>query len=784
MLFDHISCTGGRLRAPSPPRRPLARGLLLLALAAVLAAPRGTAAQVGLPPAQTPAEQSAPEAEPAAEEVKILIATLEEEQARARLVAQLRLMLAAQEAAEPSKPDAGGATAEALKQISGEMAQISNELVVAATGLEDLPDIGEWLRQQASSPERRALWAQVLGNLALTIGLGYAALWLARLALLRPRRRLADRSPERPWVRLPLLALAAVLDLAPIAAFAATAFLTLGALSPLPTTRLVALAWFHAIILVHLAQVLARAVFAAGTPTLRLSQLSDVAARQGESWVRRFALVGVYGYFGIQAGGFLELPAAGFDALMRLLGLVLTFMLAALILRLRTPVARWIRGIEGKTMWRLRGRLAAVWHILALLYVALLYGIWALQVNDGATTMLRGTALSVVTLILAAWAVTSVGDSGRPCVSPQPVPRTIPQKLRRRLIRYVPALRAAARWLIQITAVLAFLQAWGVPSFAWFAQDPGRVLALTATSLVLTLLVALFVWEGSSLAISAYLAEHDNRAGLPPLHSARTRTLLSVARTALTVVLSVVTILIVLSEIGVNIAPLLAAAGVLGLAVGFGSQQLVKDLITGFFILLEDVFSVGDVIKVGERAGLVEEVSIRTVRLRDLAGTVHTIPFSTIDSVSNLTKEFAFHVFDIGVAYREDVDQVMDTLREIGAEMRADPNFGDLILDDLEVFGLDAFADSALVIKGRIKTRPIKQWEVGREFNRHVKARFAELDIEIPFPHRTLYFGVDKDRTATQIRVQTESAPRPAAEDEDSVRDLVDRVHDAIVPET
>jgi hypothetical protein len=123
----------------------------------------------------------------------------------------------------------------------------------------------------------------VLGNLALTIGLGYAALWLARLALLRPHRRLADRSPERPWVRLPLLALAAVLDLAPIAVFAATAYLTLGALSPLPTTRLVALAWFHAIILVHLAQVLARAVFAAGTPTLRLSQLGDAAARQGET---------------------------------------------------------------------------------------------------------------------------------------------------------------------------------------------------------------------------------------------------------------------------------------------------------------------------------------------------------------------------------------------------------------------------------------------------------------------------------------------------------------------
>jgi small conductance mechanosensitive channel len=204
-----------------------------------------------------------------------------------------------------------------------------------------------------------------------------------------------------------------------------------------------------------------------------------------------------------------------------------------------------------------------------------------------------------------------------------------------------------------------------------------------------------------------------------------------------------------------------AAAGVLGLAVGFGSQKLIQDLITGFFILLEDIFSVGDVVKVGDTAGLVEAVSIRNVRLRDLSGTVHTVPFSTIDRISNLTKEFSFHVFDLGVAYREDVDQVTGILHEIGAEMRADPYFGDLILDDLEVFGLDAFADSAVVVKGRIKTLPIKQWEVGRELNRRIKARFDALDIEIPFPHRTLYFGIGKGGRAPPAHVLEQPTPGP-----------------------
>jgi len=678
-------------------------------------------------------------------------------------------MLAAKRADEPDEPTAGDATAEALRQISSEITEISNDLVVATAGLEDLPEIWNWLHQQVQSNDRQALWVQVLGNLALTIGLGYAALWLVRLALLRPRRRLATQTPER-WVRLPLLTSAAILDLIPISAFAAIAYLALGALSPMPTTRLVALAWVHAVILVHLAQVLARAVFAAGSPGLRLPQVDDAAAGQGETWVRRFALVGIYGYFGIQAAVFVGLPPGGFDALVRVLALVILAMLALLIVQLRAPVARWIHGSEDGPLAELRGRLAAVWHIPALLYLAVLYSIWALQVPSAATTMLQGTVLSVLSLGLAAGADRLADRTIRPTLSPMQAPRAIPQKLRHRLQRYLPALRAGIRRLIQITAVIAILQAWGVPSFAWFTEHPGRTLALTAASLVLIVVLALSVWEGASLVISNYLAEHDDRAELSPLRSARTRTLLSVARTALMVTLSVVTVLLVLSQLGINIAPLLAAAGVLGLAVGVGSQKLVQDLITGFFILLEDVFSVGDVIKVGDRAGLVEAGSIRNVRLRDLAGTVHVIPFSTIDTVSNLTKEFSFHVFDIGVAYREDVDEVTDALQEIGVEMRADPYFGGLILDDLEVFGLDAFADSPLVIKGRIKTLPIKQWEVGRELNRRVKARFVELDIEIPFPHRTLYFGVDKEGKAPPVRVRTESTSRPAEEQEKAVR--------------
>jgi small conductance mechanosensitive channel len=204
----------------------------------------------------------------------------------------------------------------------------------------------------------------------------------------------------------------------------------------------------------------------------------------------------------------------------------------------------------------------------------------------------------------------------------------------------------------------------------------------------------------------------------------------------------------ILSELGLNIAPLLAGAGVVGLAIGFGAQKLVQDVINGAFILFQDLMSVGDVVRLGERAGVVEALSIRTVRLRDLAGVVHTIPFNSIEAVSNLTREFSFHVFDIGIAYREDVDEVIEIIKAVGEELQSDAEIGPLVLEPLEVFGLDQFGDSAIVIKGRIKTKPIKQWQVGRAFNRLIKRRFDENNIEIPFPHQTLYFGQDKDGSA------------------------------------
>ncbi len=221
----------------------------------------------------------------------------------------------------------------------------------------------------------------------------------------------------------------------------------------------------------------------------------------------------------------------------------------------------------------------------------------------------------------------------------------------------------------------------------------------------------------------------------------RADTLAGILQKVVTVLIVVAAIIMSLNELGFNIAPLLASAGIVGLAVGFGAQTLVKDVVTGFFMLLENHIRVGDIVGINGTGGVVEEINIRTTVLRDLSGTVHVFPNGSIETLSNRTREFSFFVFDVGVAYKEDTDRVNEVLMEVSADLCADPEYQPFILEPLEILGVDQFGDSAVVIKARIKTVPGKQWFVGRQANRRIKKAFDEKGIEIPFPHRSLYVG-------------------------------------------
>lgn len=234
----------------------------------------------------------------------------------------------------------------------------------------------------------------------------------------------------------------------------------------------------------------------------------------------------------------------------------------------------------------------------------------------------------------------------------------------------------------------------------------------------------------------------------------RVDTLLSVTRSASKAALWTVVGMIILRKIGIDIAPLLAGAGIAGIAIGFGAQELVRDFISGFFILLENQIRTGDVAIINETGGLVERISLRTTVLRDLSGTVHIFQNGKINSLSNMTKGWSGAVFDIGVAYKENTDRVVTVMKDVADNLATDPEFAPLINEPIEIFGVDNFGASEVTIKARFKTKPIQQWTVAREYRRRLKQAFDRENIEIPFPHRTLYWG-DKiappgDRPAEQ----------------------------------
>lgn len=224
-------------------------------------------------------------------------------------------------------------------------------------------------------------------------------------------------------------------------------------------------------------------------------------------------------------------------------------------------------------------------------------------------------------------------------------------------------------------------------------------------------------------------------------HNKRVDTLSGIVRKTGQILIWGVVLMLILLQVGLDIAPLIASAGILGLAVGFGAQELVRDVITGFFMLLENQIRVGDVAIVNGTGGLVERIGLRTVVLRDLAGTVHVFQNGKISTLANMTKDWSAMVFDIGVAYKEDTDVASRVMAEVAEELMRDEKFTDKILEPMEIFGVDSFGDSAVVIKARFKTQPIEQWNVGREYNRRLKKAFDAQGIEIPFPHRTIYWG-------------------------------------------
>ena len=307
-------------------------------------------------------------------------------------------------------------------------------------------------------------------------------------------------------------------------------------------------------------------------------------------------------------------------------------------------------------------------------------------------------------------------------------------------------IRHAIEAVAGVAAVIIILRGVGfegLPRLSWedvvvWLTGPGiRIILVLAGSYAVTRVAHLLIERLHLFVTSAgegpatEIAERKKRA----------ETLRYILSGAVTTLIMIIAVLIVLRELGVDITPIITTAGIGGLAVGFGAQNLVRDIISGFFVLLEDQVRVGDVATINGKTGVVEAIRLRTIVLRSLNGTVHVIPNGAITELSNLTKDYSYAVLDVGVAYKENIDEVMEVLEEIGAELCSDPEYSKNLLGPLEIFGVDSLGDSAVTVRTRIKTVPITQWGIARELRRRIKNTFDAKGIEIPFPHVSIYMG-------------------------------------------
>ncbi len=252
---------------------------------------------------------------------------------------------------------------------------------------------------------------------------------------------------------------------------------------------------------------------------------------------------------------------------------------------------------------------------------------------------------------------------------------------------------------------------------------------------LLIIVMAYALVRVTSLLVRRFEYEMTLGVGLDALERAkRARTLGSVVRNVVTALVIGVAVLMVLQQFGLDISPVLTGAGIVGLAVGFGAQSLVRDIISGFFLILENQVRVGDVAAINGTAGLVESINLRTIVLRDIEGTVHVFPNGSINTLANKTKDFSYYVVDLAVSYYDDTDRLAAVLREVGADLQADAVFGPSILAPLDILGVDEFGEWAVKMKIRIKTVPLKQWDVGRELRRRIVKAFTDQGFSVPFP--------------------------------------------------
>ncbi len=749
--------------------------------AAVPAQAPGTTPAGTTPPGTTPAGALSPE------QAKAVLDTLNDPKKRAAFAATLEALTKGQtvpppaappdtpQADTPAQPAQPGIAiqlapdslgAQVLLTASGFLNDATRDLSRAIETMQSIPLLWSWSVVMVTNPLGRELLADAGWRLLATLAVAFAVAEALRFLLRRPMARVLrlgqpeaaeDEDPEAraehgaiepppprrgrdgALRRLGLGLARFGLSMVPVLGLLVAGHLAAASrLGGAESSRLVILAVLDAIVVSQTLLAVLTLLFMPDPPGLRLFAMRPSAGAYLMRWGRRLILIGVPGYTIGEVALLLGLSAPAHDVLQKTVGLVLVICLAIIVVQRRRQGRRWLSAPPEATgvVAGFRNVLARYWYWIALFFLAAAWLAWILRAPDAISRTLWYFVATASVVLIAAIARTAVVSLLRP-VQPGGVPdddsAAAPEgAIRQRLSVYHPALRTLASWAIDVLAVLALAQLYGVGGLSWLlTSEAGNRIVSGAGTLAVTIGLALVTWEGVNISIHTHLERLRKEA--QSARSARLRTLLPLIRTALAITVAVVAGLMVLSEIGVNIAPLLAGAGIVGVAIGFGSQKLVQDVITGVFLLLENTMQVGDIVRVGDLSGLVESLSVRTIRLRTEDGSVAVIPFSAVTTVINNTRDYSRAVIALNIAATEDLDRVIEQMRAIVKEMREEEAWSAIILDELEVFGLDRITDTALQLRCRIMCTPFGRWPVGREFNRRLKTRFRMVGIATPF---------------------------------------------------
>ena len=707
--------------------------------------PRQPPAPDNAPPAIRP---EAPSATPAAtppvaapvqgvEELERLLRTLENDAERQRLIDTIRALVQAQRGV-PESPVPDRVAGRFIESLSSEIGGVGAAILRAAAFVADAPKLGQWIASTLSDPLTRARVWETLQTLFLILAGAVPALLLSHRALRPARLRLEQRAAGViGWHRWPYGLYHLLLALVPSLMFGIVAFTVLALLEPTFVVALIASAMINYAVTAQAVGLVSWMVLAPKVASLRLMPVDDESAVYLHIWVKRITNLSVYGTFLASASYIVGLHYSGYVFLIKLLGVFVALMLAMLILQNRHSVAAYLAGRTGNSdasaARGLRQRFCELWHVFALFYVGVAMAIWLLQPEDALAVVFRATLLTIIMTALAWTSTRLVRRLIRRAFRPPAELRAHSPNVEARVNRYSQIFDTLAGILIWLFAALVALAGWGLDSFAWFWSPTGRRTTSSVISIALTVLVAVLLWEGIRIGLERYLTvAATGRSADEQRRVARMRTLIPLIYRLLFGVLAVLVVLVVLSEIGVNIAPLLAVSGVIGIAVGLGAQQLIRDLIAGVSIVMEDSLAVGDVVQLGTFGGVVESMSLRVLRLRSVDGTVHTIPYGEFHTISNQTKDFSYAVVETQASTSNEIDQVIDVIQATANELRDDPDFKALIRDPFEFFGVERVTDIAVVYRGRFKVLPGRQWRVVRAFNRRIKMAFDREGITLP----------------------------------------------------